>query len=103
MKWIEIGFGLVLVVIAHVGAVFFGFDFKLYLALVVVALFIGSHVLLQWYYRRIARQLLDLSADEINNVLAPLDATERQKVLARLEKEKARTKGLSEYPISNKE
>ena len=71
MKWIEIGFGLALVVIAHIGAVFFGFDFKLYLALVVVALFIGSHVLLQWYYRRIARQLLDLSADEISNVLAP--------------------------------
>lgn len=98
MKWIEIGFGLVLVLVAHIGALFFGWNFKLYFALLIVALFIASHLLVQWLRARLARQLVDCSPEEIDAILADLDEEDRRKTMARIEKEKARISGFSVRP-----
>ncbi len=82
MKWLEIGFGLILVLVAHAGAIFFGWSFKLYFALLIVALFIASHVLVQWLQTRLARKLANCTPEEIEGILADMDSQGRRRVLA---------------------
>jgi len=91
MKWIEILFGLVLVIAANVGAFFFGWSFKVYLLLMVVAVFIGLVVFKRYMHQRIAEQMLSMTGEERATLMAGLDQDQQVDVANRIKKMEART------------
>lgn len=91
MKWIQISFGLVLVIVANVGAFFFGWNFKVYFLLMLVAVFIGLVVFKRHMHQRIAEQMLGMSDEERATLMGGLDRDQQVDVANRIKRMEART------------
>ena len=86
MKWIETGAGVLLVLLAHIGGIFLGWNFKLCVALTVIALFIAAHLVIVWARGRLARRFASLPPAELEASLADLDDDDRETILLQIER-----------------
>ncbi len=84
MKWGGLLLSLGLVLIANVGAFWFGRSFKLSFAILVVSAFVVMALMVRRREKDLVRDLLRADKETQDAVLAPLDADHRREILRKL-------------------
>ena len=86
-RWTGLVVGLSLVLVANIGAVWFGKSFKIGLAVLVFSVFVVVWMLVRHRKAQLVRDLMGEDAETQDKILAGLDEDDRREILKRLGRE----------------